>query len=87
MPKYCYYCESCKIGYEVAHSIKERLEKCDNCDQYTLRIIPSIPAYLSKINKAGKKKVGSVVEEYIEKNRESIKEEKEKLKNQEYKDE
>jgi len=87
LPKYCYYCESCKIGYEVVHSIKERLKKCEYCDQYALRIIPSIPAYLSKKKIEKDKKVGSVVEEYIEKNKKSIKEEKEKLKNQEYKDE
>jgi len=87
MPKYCYYCESCKIGYEVVHSIKERLKKCEYCDQYALRIIPSIPVYLSKKKTEKDKKVGSVVEEYIEKNKKSIKEEKEKLKNQEYKDE
>ena len=85
MPKYCYYCESCKGAYEVVHSMKERLKKCDLCNQYALRIIPSIPSYLSKKKAEKDKKVGSVVEEYIEKNKESVKEEKEKLKNQEYK--
>jgi predicted nucleic acid-binding Zn ribbon protein len=88
MPKYCYYCESCKIGYEVVHSIKERLKKCEFCNARALRIIPSIPAYLKTKKLAKKeKKTGSVVEEYIEKNRESVKQEKERLKNQEYKNE
>jgi putative FmdB family regulatory protein len=87
MPKYCYYCESCKEAYEVVHSMKERLKKCDLCNEHTLRIIPSIPAYLSKKKSEKEKKVGSVVEEYIEKNKESIKEEKKKLKNKEYKNE
>ena len=44
MPKYCYYCDSCKTGFETTHSIKEKLEKCEFCGVYNaLKKIPSIP--------------------------------------------
>ena len=41
--------------------------------------------YLNKLKKSSDKKVGSVVEEYIKKNRESVSEEKKKLREKEYK--
>ena len=41
MPRYVYECESCEKVFEVAHSIKERLEIC-NCDG-PLRRLPSMP--------------------------------------------
>jgi len=85
VPKYCYFCESCKAGFEITHSIKERKKKCDLCDAVPLRLIPSIPTYINKITKDLDKKVGSLVEEYIKKNRESVSEEKKKLREKEYK--
>jgi len=76
------------MGYEVTHSIKERLKECEFCNAQTLKIVPSVPVYLKAKKSSGKeKKTGSIVEEYIEKNRESVKQEKERLKNQEYKNE
>ena len=73
------------MGFEVSHSIKERLEQCKHCEEHTLRIIPSIPTYITKTKKKTAKKAGSLVEEYIEKNREQLKDEKKKLKEVEYK--
>ena len=85
MPKYCYFCESCKTGFEITHSMKEKREKCELCEAFALRRIPSIPNYINKINKSSDKKVGSVVEDYIKKNKESISEEKRKLREKEHK--
>jgi len=62
----------------------ESLENCTFCDSQAFRRIPSIPFYISKINKTSDKKVGSLVEEYIEKNKKSVAEEKKKLKEKEY---
>ena len=62
----------------------ESLENCNICDSQAFRRIPSIPTYISKINKSDRK-VGSLVEEYIEKNKKSVAEEKKKLKEKEYK--
>jgi hypothetical protein len=61
------------------------MKKCELCDAHALRRLPSIPNYINKVSKSSDKKVGSVVEEYIKKNRESISEEKKKLKEKEYK--
>ena len=86
MPKYCYYCDSCKTGFETTHSIKEKLEKCEFCGVYNaLKKIPSIPIYLTKNKEKKDNKVGSLVEEHIEENREILKKEKERLKKVEYK--
>jgi len=85
MPKYQYFCESCKTGFEILHSIKESLEKCEACSELTLRRVPSIPTYLTKKEGEDQAEVGSLVEEYIEKNREELKKEKKKLKEVEYK--
>ena len=90
MPKYCYYCESCKSGLEIVHSIKDRKKKCDLCGAFALRIIPSIPNYISNLNKSDSQRstgreTGALVEEYIEKNRESVRKEKERLSKKEIK--
>tara|TARA_Y100000310_G_C20492480_1_gene719934 strand:- start:508 stop:768 length:261 start_codon:yes stop_codon:yes gene_type:complete len=86
MPRYNYYCDSCQTEFEASHSIKEKLEKCELCGaDDSLEKLPSIPTILTK-NKQGKdKKVGSLVEEHIEENREILKKEKERLKEVEYK--
>tara|TARA_R110000751_G_scaffold298161_2_gene408013 strand:- start:312 stop:458 length:147 start_codon:yes stop_codon:yes gene_type:complete len=47
--------------------------------------VPSIPSYIGRLNKSSEKKTGSIVEEYIKKNRESVSEEKKKLREKEYK--
>ncbi len=46
MPRYVYECESCEKIFEVAHSIKERLESCE-CDG-PLRRLPSMPLLIKK---------------------------------------
>ena len=46
---------------------------CDECEEYF------------EINKPKERKAGSLVEEYIKKNKEAVKEEKQKLKSKEYK--
>ena len=85
MPKYCYYCESCKTEFEVNHSIKERLEKCGFCEaNNALKKIPSMPTILTKNKQLKEKKVGSLVEKHIEENREILEKERERLKKVEY---
>ena len=85
MPKYSYFCESCKNGFEITHSIKKRLEKCEYCGDTSIRKLPSIPIYITKKKEENTRKTGSLVEEYIEKNKEQLKDEKKKLKEAEYK--
>lgn len=86
MPKYNYYCKSCDEYFEIRHSMKEVLDSCVCCESDTFSRIPSIPSYINKINVSSNDgRPGALVEEYIKKNRQSVKEEKERLKQQEYK--
>ncbi len=85
MPRYDYYCEECDEYFEIIHSMTESLENCEECDSQAFSRVPSIPAYITKKVKSSDKKVGSLVEEYIKINKESINEEKNRLKSQEYK--
>jgi|2_EtaG_2_1085320.scaffolds.fasta_scaffold269554_2 putative FmdB family regulatory protein len=88
MPKYSYYCDNCQTEFEISHSIKEKLEKCGVCGvDDALEKLPSIPIIMSRNSSKNstKSKVGEVVEEYIEKNRKQLAEEKKRLKEVEYK--
>jgi len=85
MPKYCYYCENCKTEFEISHSIKERLENCTFCaSDNTLKKLISMPTILTQDKPLKGKKVGSLVEEYIEKNKQQLQQEKDRLKKVEY---
>jgi len=85
MPTYNYHCEDCDEYFEIKHGMLESLEDCVSCSSQAFRRIPSIPTYIVKINKNFEKKVGSLVEEYIEANKKSVEEEKKKLRKKEYK--
>ena len=81
MPRYVYLCEKCNKPYQVAHSIKEKLTDCEECNsEGTLKRIPSMPFIFSEKTRAGK-----LVDKHIEETKKEVKEEKEKLKKVEYK--
>jgi len=63
----------------------EVLDSCVCCESDTFSRIPSIPSYINKITVSNEARPGELVEEYIKKNRQSVKEEKERLKKQEFK--
>jgi len=87
MPRYNYHCEVCDEYFEIKHGMSEPLTNCISCDSRDFRRVPSIPSYINRFNNNSDKKVGSVVEEYIRKNRESVSEEKKRLREKEYKGE
>ncbi len=76
MPKYCYQCEGCEHQFEVRHSIRDRLYDCPKCEMpETLFRIPQL------VNKnirhdSCNEKVGNKVKEYIEANRQVLREQK-----------
>ena len=87
MPRYTYHCEECEVIFQTVHSIKEKLTDCEECDSKdTLKRIPSVPMVLNNKQGIEKRQVGSFVKEYIEDAKEDLKQEKEELFNQEYKD-
>jgi peptide subunit release factor 1 (eRF1) len=76
VPKYTYKCKNCLYEFEVRHGIKERLYDCENCNNSeTLERIPQLTNII-RTNQVGKQKVGSVVKEFIEENKEILKQEK-----------
>ena len=88
MPIYVYFCEKCEKEFKALHSIKEKYIICQEievCEMSgTLRRLPSnFSAYHKQ--KEQEHKVGSLVKELIESNKEDLKKEKETLRGQEYK--
>jgi len=61
------------------------VEVCIACESSEFTRVPSIPTYIEKVKQTTERKTGSLVEEYIEKNKKSVQEEKKRLKSQEYK--
>tara|TARA_Y100000593_G_C4233906_1_gene298462 strand:+ start:288 stop:539 length:252 start_codon:yes stop_codon:yes gene_type:complete len=83
VPKYCYKCKECEVEFEVRHSIKEKLYDCKTCDnEQSLQRIPQL-TNIPKSSTVGKQKAGSLVKEFIEANREVLKEQKEQRKDYE----
>jgi hypothetical protein len=85
VPKYVYECSSCEVIIEVRHSIKERMQDCDECNgKETLCRIPSLPTVVNK-SKPAAEKAGVVVKRFIEEAKLEIKSEKQDLSSREYK--
>ena len=86
MPLYTYECSSCKEIYDIRHSFREEPVKCERCDDKECLVrIPSMPFIVKKINSdSSKPKPGSLVNKHIEETRQSLKEEREKLKQREH---
>ena len=85
MPRYNYFCEECDDYFELLHSMTELVERCIACESPQFTRVPSIPTYIEKKKQNSERKTGSLVEEYIEKNKKSVQEEKKRLRSQEYK--
>ena len=87
MPRYTYRCQDCEIVFQVVHSIKEKLEDCEECQtEGVLQRIPSIPLILKKNENEEGRKPGSLVKEFIEDAKGELKKDKTELSKQVYKD-
>ena len=76
VPKYCYKCSECGSEIEVRHGMTERLTDCKVCDnQNVLTRIPQLTNIVRK-QEQGERKTGSLVRDYIEENKEILKEQK-----------
>ena len=85
MPRYVYVCKKCEKELNVAHSITEKLEACEeaNCDG-ELERKPSF--FFTTSNIQGEEKVGDVVKNSIEGFKEDLKTEKRQLTGRDYKE-
>jgi len=85
MPKYIYRCDRCEEIFELVHSMKDKLEICEECEGSLIRI-PS----LAFINSGQKKvatnhKVGDLVKDHIEESKRELRKEQERIGTEEYK--
>ena len=87
MPRYTYCCENCETTFQVVHPIGEKLTDCEECNtENVLKRVPAMPLVLKKKEDNQKQEVGTLVKEYIEETKENLKQEKEELRSQVYKD-
>ena len=84
MPRYVYFCEICDSHFQVRHGMKETQESCEMCSSsgHLVRV-PQMPI-LKKEEASGDQAVGSMTKEYIEQNRELLRDMKKEARNQEY---
>mgnify|MGYP003122055632 CR=1 FL=1 len=83
MPRYVYFCNLCDSHFQVRHGMSETQESCNHCGEPgSLVRVPQMPNL--KINKQQSNKTGSITKEYIEKNRELLREMKIEAGSQEY---
>lgn len=81
MPIYTYRCISCENTFDTFHDMSTRLTDCEKCGK-----VASLKKVISSsINVGEKDDSGQLVKHYIEENRESLKEEKNNIKRQDYK--
>lgn len=82
MPTYIYKCKKCETVFEKIHSMSERLTDCEYCDTIeSLVKVPSSIATHYKNNETGK-----IVDDYIKEAKQEVEEEKNRMKEQEYKE-
>jgi putative FmdB family regulatory protein len=85
MPKYIYRCDRCEEIFELVHSMKDKLEICEECEGSLIRI-PSLAFINSGQKKAAiNHKVGDLVKDHIEESKRELRKEQERIGTEEYK--
>jgi len=82
MPLYKYKCKECKNIFEKNHSMSERLTDCEHCD--TIDSLTKVPFAIATTYKDSS--VGKVVDEHIQDAKRDLEEEKNRMKEREYKE-
>lgn len=86
MPKYHYACKSCSREWWEWRGMSEPdLENCSYCNRPTVTKIPTTFVTVNKTHVEGDKKVGETTKEYIEENREVLKQMKKEAQSTEFK--
>ncbi|MHA2303565.1 MAG: FmdB family zinc ribbon protein [Candidatus Thorarchaeota archaeon] len=83
MPRYRYGCESCGEEFMAFHSISDSLDVCQLCGEENVKKMVGKPIVIKKKVEASKA-TGELTKDYIEANRELLKEMKEEAKNGHY---
>lgn len=80
MPQYTYKCKSCDKQWEEFYSLNETPTKCPFCEMNNLQRIPSSVTILAKMQEENKTRTGEIVKNYIEQNKQVLKELKQEAK-------
>ena len=80
MPCYRYRCEGCEEEFVALHSFSEQKESCDLCGHESITKMLGKPIVLNK-KTTNSRGTGDLTNEYIEANRELLKEMKEEASN------
>jgi len=82
VPTYIYRCKDCSETFEVRHSMSEKCNFCNFCKGENIFKVPYVS--LKKVSTERKSKTpGKIVDEYIQKTKEDVREEKKRMKNEE----
>jgi len=86
MPRYCYKCSKCSHEQILRHGITEKpVLNCNKCKEPdSLVKALSTPRVINKDSISNNESVGEVTKEYIELNKQILKEEKDKAKEKIY---
>ena len=80
LPRYRYKCEGCEQEFVALHSFSDVRESCDLCGHESITKMLGKPIVLNK-KLTNSKDTGSLTNEYIEANRELLKDMKEEVSN------
>ena len=84
MPRYVYRCDDCGGHFQVRHGMGETQESCQLCGESNkLTRVPQMPA-IKKAAQSGNQTVGSVTKDFIEQNRELLRDMKNEARGQDY---
>ena len=80
MPRYCYKCDRCKETFEINHGMFFEQERCIKCHAYGQ--LTKIPNFTIKkpAKEVLEKRVGTVVDEFIEDAKKDLKQQRKELK-------
>ena len=83
MPTYTYRCDKCNLVFDKFHSMSETIEACEGCGSSVKRLL-SKTTHIRRPTSSSPSKPGSIVRKYIEDVKEEVRQEKKKIKKQEY---
>ena len=86
MPRYNYQCDECEDTVIVFHGINEMAVDCPTCDTpQTMKKLLSVPTIIKPEQNTQKEvQVGALTREYIEANRQILREQKKEAKKETY---
>jgi putative FmdB family regulatory protein len=86
MPKYFYSCQECEHSFGAYHSPKEKLKICPQCGTINGLVRKVNKVFINKQITNQTKEVGDLTKEFIEESRDTLKDYRKELGNNEYND-